>query len=55
MPSEEKMKFKMFCVASTNSWDVPEKFCGLKGKHAYKHSIQIRNKIRSYEEMQQSS
>jgi hypothetical protein len=49
MPSEDKMKFTRFCATSTNSRDVPEKFCGLKETHAYKHIIQIRNKIRSYE------
>jgi len=55
VPSGDKMKFKLFCVTITNSWDVSEKCCGLKGTHAYKHSIQIRNKIRSYEEIQPSS
>lgn len=55
MPSEYNMKFKLFCVTSSNSWDVPEKCCGLKGTHANKHSIQTRNKSINCEEIQPSS
>jgi len=47
MPNEDKVKFKLFCVTNTNSWDVPEKFCGLNGTLVYKSIVQIINKIRS--------
>lgn len=47
MPNEDKVKFKLFCVTNTNSWDVPEKVCGLNGTHIYKRIIQIGNKTRS--------
>jgi hypothetical protein len=33
MPSEDKLEFKLFYVTNTNSWDVPDKFCGLDGTH----------------------